>query len=123
MVDPDAGVAAKGAVHVIPVGIDGVCWINRAEGIQPALIQKSLVGRTTFRKEQSIPQPTLRFGRVSLCRNNIVIPSEHNWTLLGQKFVSIADEPFKPAQFIVELGAGGRIAIGQIEAANSYATN
>src|SRR5687767_45218 len=121
MVDPDAGVAAKGAVHVIPVGIDGVCRINSAKGIQPALIQKSLVGGTTFRKEQSIPQPTLRFGGVFLCRDDVVIPGKHNRTLLGKKFVSIADEPFKPAQFIVELGAGGRIAVGQIEAANSYA--
>jgi hypothetical protein len=87
-------------------------------GIDPSLREHPAVGVPAFREVHSIADPSPWHDRIEWGRNDIIIAAEHGWPAGFKQRLTVADEPFKPAELIIEFGARRWIAIGQVETAN-----
>src|SRR4051812_48027717 len=104
--------------EVIPERVDRLLWKFFPDGIAPALRQEALVALARFGLEQSVVAPGTRVVDIKVGRNNVVVASKEYWFAQLRKGSGVTDEAFEPLQFVVELWAGLRVAIGQIKAAD-----
>ena len=73
--------------------------------------------------EQRVIDPALGLINVEFGGHHIEIAGEHHGHACRKKFRGMPCQPIEPAQLVVELRAGRRISVRQIQATNQHAVH
>ena len=76
-----------------------------------------------LRTKERVVDPSLRLIDVEVGWHHIVIADERDGRIQGEQFACVRDQPFEPAQFVIELGSRSGIAVREVKAADDDAAN
>ena len=74
-------------------------------------------------EEQRILSPSRRIVDVQLSWDDVEVANEHDRDIQIEQFGRVAREPLQPPELVVELGAGRRVAIRQVQATHQHAVD
>lgn len=94
-----------------------------AQGVRPALGDEFAICFANFRTEEGVVSPAFRRIHVEVGWHDIEVTSEDHGSLGFKKGRGMGIKACEPAQFVIELGAGCRIAIGQVQRRNDQPVN
>ena len=120
VVDTKAGVPGPRVSEVVPEGIDAPIWMERPQCIGPALREQMMERLTDLRPEQRVIDPALGLINIELSGHHIEIAGEHHGHACCKKLRGVPGQPIEPAQLVIELRAGCRISVGQIQATDQH---
>ena len=73
--------------------------------------------------EEGVVQPALGLVDVLVGGDDIIVAGEDDGAIEGDEFLGARHQPLHPGQLVLEFGAGDRIAVGQIKAADQDAVH
>jgi len=120
MVDTEACVPGPRVSEVVPKGVDALTWMKRPHRISPALREQAMERLPDLRPEQRIIDPALRLMNVEFGGHHIEIVGEHNGHPGREELPGMRGQPIEPTQLLIELRAGRRISVGQIQATDQH---
>ena len=120
VVDTKARVAGPCVSEVVPESVDALTWMRRPHRISPALREQTMESLTDLGPEQGIVNPALRLIDVEFGGHHIEIAGEHDGHTGRKELRSVRGQSIEPAQLVIELRAGGRISVRQIQATNQH---
>ena len=123
VVEPQARVARPAVPHVVPVGVDAVVRMQRADRIGPALGEQPLEGGAAFRLHQRVLVVGVRVIDVERRRHHIVVAGEHDRHAFVEQRLRMPAQPFEPGELVGEFRPGLRIAVRRVEAADQDAAD
>ena len=91
--------------------------------IGPAIVEQAAKGITRIWLHQCVASHRAQIPHVLVLGDHIIIPDHQRGQFFGTKRVHSRAQALHPAQLVVKFGAGLRIAIGQINARYTNATN
>jgi len=89
------------------------------QGIGPAFLQQRLIGGAWFRLKQGVAFERPRREDVSVRGDHVVVVRQHGWMPRRHQASGMRVEALEPVQLVGELGAGLRVAIGHVAAADN----
>src|SRR5579872_1598647 len=121
MIDAQPGVAAVGITKVVPEGINALARMQLAYRVLPTSRNESSECLADLGPEERIVEPSFRLIDVELSRHDVVIAGENNRFVRAKKCIRVLRQTLEPAELVIELRTGCRIAVGKIKAANQNA--
>src|SRR5262249_46493260 len=109
-----------GAARVLPEGVDPGARVQLPDGVRPPLTELPAASLPGLRPEQGVIHPALRPVDVELLRDYVVVTGQDDRLRLRHQLRSVGRESLEPAELVVELGAGGGVAVRQVEAADPH---
>ena len=123
MIDADACIPSVAVAEIIPESVDRFLRIQMPDGVGPALLEQILVRSTGLGEEQCVVDPPFWFVGIEFSWNDVAVSGENDRLVVSDEFLCIGREPLKPFQLVVELGAGCRITVGEIQATDQHAVD
>ena len=120
MVDTMAGVPRPCVAEVVPESVDALIRMERPHRISPALREHTMERLADLGPKQRIIDPPLRLVHIEFGGHHIEIAGEHDGHTSREELCGMRCQPIEPAQLLIELRAGCRISVGQIQATNQY---
>lgn len=121
MVDPESSIPRECISEIFPEGIDPLVGLEVSQSIRPTLRDKLRIGRSHFWPKESVVAPSIRSVDVQVCRHDIEVADQCDRCIEIDQFSGVGRKAFKPAEFVIELRAGRRVAIREVEAADDNA--
>ena len=111
---PGAFVVAA-AVGEVPIGVDAFFRMDFPQRVGPAVTQHDPVRVPALREKHRIINPALRHHGVDVFRNDVVVAAQNDRLSRVCEVRRVMTKPLEPPQLVIELRAGCRIAVGEIE--------
>ena len=123
MVDPEPGVTGVGVSKIVPEGEDDFVRVAGADRVGPTLAEEAFEGFAHIAHKQRILRPALGFVDVERGWDDVAVACQDRRAGEAGQLGSERLERRNPAQLVVELRPGSRIAVGEIEAADQNASD
>ena len=116
VVDAQTGVPLPALAEVIPERVDALLRVQLAQRVGPALREQAPVALAALGLQQRVLEPRARVVDVEVRRHDVVVAREDHGSAARVELGRVLDQPLEPAQLVVELRSGLRVAVGQVEA-------
>ena len=123
MIEAEPCVARPAIPQVIPEGVHRLVGMQRADGIDPALVEKPPEQRARLGLNQRVLRVGLARVDVALGRHDIEIAGEHHGNVLGIELGGMRQQALHPGELVSEFRAGLRIAVRRIERGDQHAVD
>lgn len=123
MVDAQPGVAFPALASVVPKGERHLLAVHFGDGIRPPLRQDARERIARLWLQQGVIPPGVGLVDVCVGGHDVPVAQKYDRMLGIPQLLGTALQPLEPSEFVVELGARLRIAIGQVEAGKQHAAD
>ena len=115
MIEAHAFVGLPAVVFVIPEGPKRAFGLEGSQRVGPALREQMLKGLAAGGLNQSVAVERSSGVNVLRCRNDVVVACQDDGHARAQQLGGMANQTVEPGEFVIELRARLRIAVGQVE--------
>src|SRR5688572_3469810 len=98
VIDAQPCVTSVRVAPVFPEGVETLLWVECAQGVDPALLEESLVGGAHFGTEEGVIAPALGRIDVEVGGNGVVVARQDDGDLLLDQELRAREEPFEPPE-------------------------
>ena len=115
VIDAQPGVPRPAVPHVIPERVHRRVGMQRADGVEPAVVEQTRKTRTRLAPKQRILG--VGFCRIDIAvrRNDVVVPGQHDRNVRGNELPGVCRETIQPRELVIEFWSRLRIAVRRIE--------
>src|SRR5437870_7515622 len=121
MIDTKAGVPRPSVSHVVPERVHRRIRMQRADCVNPALLENALKKNAAFRLNERVFRIGLRWIDITVRRHDVVVAREHDRDARAVKLPGMGRKALHPSELIREFGARLWVAVRGIERRDQHA--
>lgn len=116
MIDTEPRIALETVPPIFPESVDPLLGMEMTYSVGPALLDQIGISLPNLRSVESVIGPTFRLIHVQGSRHDVEVADKKGRDVQVQDLSGISMKPLEPAQLVVELRPGGRIAVWKVKA-------